>query len=303
MSARIAARRCPARPCPLWRQARQPHRPGRHGRAAPAAGAALPVPAGRTKSSAPPPAGRRHGLCRAAARQAQAARTGAKAAPTKPAKPSRAPARGRDRAPARHHHPAGREAGRSGRSREPPKPSQGRSGRWTWRPTSRRASAQRGAGPSEQPAEESEATRGNRNALANIAAANGRSQGDDRNDTGGMFTVTEQDLQQRRPEVPRLEPELQAALAAAGDGGAGQRAATSRRPIVKKMIEMIRKEKTGDFDWDSHRLQRVVTMSARPQDTAELRPSCSRKCSRVPSAARQKGHGPVAERAAFRRQR
>ena len=40
--------------------------------------------------------------------------------------------------------------------------------------------------------------------------------------------------------------------------------------IVKKMIELIRKEKTGDFEWDSHRLQRVVTMSARPQDTAEL---------------------------------
>ena len=37
-----------------------------------------------------------------------------------------------------------------------------------------------------------------------------------------------------------------------------------------KMIELIRKEKTGDFDWDSHRLQRVVKMSARPQDEAEL---------------------------------
>ena len=40
--------------------------------------------------------------------------------------------------------------------------------------------------------------------------------------------------------------------------------------IVNKMIELIRKEKTGDFEWDSHRLQRVVTMSARPKDTAEL---------------------------------
>jgi hypothetical protein len=40
--------------------------------------------------------------------------------------------------------------------------------------------------------------------------------------------------------------------------------------IVKKMIELIRKEKTGDFEWDSHRLNRVVTLSARPQDTQEL---------------------------------
>jgi hypothetical protein len=40
--------------------------------------------------------------------------------------------------------------------------------------------------------------------------------------------------------------------------------------IVKKMIEIIRKEKTGDFEWDSHRLGKVVTLSARPQDTKEL---------------------------------
>ena len=29
-------------------------------------------------------------------------------------------------------------------------------------------------------------------------------------------------------------------------------------------------EKTGDFEWDSQRLNKVVTMSARPQDTEEL---------------------------------
>jgi hypothetical protein len=40
--------------------------------------------------------------------------------------------------------------------------------------------------------------------------------------------------------------------------------------VVKKMIELIRREKTGDFEWDSHRLGRVVTMSARVQDTAQL---------------------------------
>ena len=36
------------------------------------------------------------------------------------------------------------------------------------------------------------------------------------------------------------------------------------------MIELIRKEKTGDFEWDSHRLGKVITMSARVKDTAEL---------------------------------
>lgn len=41
--------------------------------------------------------------------------------------------------------------------------------------------------------------------------------------------------------------------------------------IVDKVIDVIREEKTGDFIWESHRLGRDVTLSARPQDTAELR--------------------------------
>ncbi len=40
--------------------------------------------------------------------------------------------------------------------------------------------------------------------------------------------------------------------------------------IVRRMIELIRTHYSGDFNWDSHRLGRVVVMSARPQDTAEL---------------------------------
>jgi hypothetical protein len=40
--------------------------------------------------------------------------------------------------------------------------------------------------------------------------------------------------------------------------------------IIRKMIEMIRGHYKGDFNWQSHRLNRVVVMSARPQDNAEL---------------------------------
>lgn len=36
------------------------------------------------------------------------------------------------------------------------------------------------------------------------------------------------------------------------------------------MIEIIREQKPGDFVWESHRLHRNVTMSARPEDTAQL---------------------------------
>jgi hypothetical protein len=40
--------------------------------------------------------------------------------------------------------------------------------------------------------------------------------------------------------------------------------------MVRRMIELIREYYSGDFRWESHRLDRVVTLSARPQDTAGL---------------------------------
>jgi hypothetical protein len=36
------------------------------------------------------------------------------------------------------------------------------------------------------------------------------------------------------------------------------------------MILLIREYYSGDFKWESHRLQRVVTLSARPEDQAGL---------------------------------
>lgn len=40
--------------------------------------------------------------------------------------------------------------------------------------------------------------------------------------------------------------------------------------IIRRMIELIRSHYTGDFSWDSHRVGHVVTLSARPKDSAEL---------------------------------
>jgi hypothetical protein len=40
--------------------------------------------------------------------------------------------------------------------------------------------------------------------------------------------------------------------------------------IVRKMIEMIRREYTGDFNWESQRLGRVIVLSARLNDNAGL---------------------------------
>lgn len=40
--------------------------------------------------------------------------------------------------------------------------------------------------------------------------------------------------------------------------------------IIRKMITIIRREYNGDFNWESHRLDRVVVQSARLEDTAGL---------------------------------
>ena len=123
--------------------------------------------------------------------------------------------------------------------------------------------------PSEAVAEESENARANRIAMANIASANGRSRGDDRNETGGVFTLSHQTFNSAELKFRGWNPNFKRRWLQQLTVERGSEA-DIETAIVKKMIELIRKEKSGDFEWDSHRLQRVVKMSARVQDTAEL---------------------------------
>ena len=43
-----------------------------------------------------------------------------------------------------------------------------------------------------------------------------------------------------------------------------------RLVMIRKMISLIRQHYKGDFYWDSHRLNRTIVMSARPEDSAGL---------------------------------
>lgn len=121
---------------------------------------------------------------------------------------------------------------------------------------------------SDQPAEESQSAKGMRNALANIAAINGRG-GQDPNETGGVFSVTNKTFNSAEVKFRGWNPSFKrrwltdVTVERGGDPDI-------ETAIVKKMIELIRKEKNGDFEWESHRLNKVVTLSARPQDTQEL---------------------------------
>lgn len=119
------------------------------------------------------------------------------------------------------------------------------------------------------PAVESDNDRAIRVAKANIAGAQGRNSGADNEDSGGVFSIVNQTsfsaevkfkgwngnfkrnwLKQERVDIGN-EPDIESA-------------------IIKKMIQLIRAEKPGDFVWESHRLGRNVNLSARVEDTAEL---------------------------------
>ena len=121
--------------------------------------------------------------------------------------------------------------------------------------------------PSEE-SEESAASRGTRNAQANIASINGRG-GRDQDDTGGVFSVTNKTFNSADVKFRGWNQNFKRRwlTAVTVERGSYPDIETA---IVKKMIELIRKEKNGDFEWESHRLGKVITMSARPKDEQEL---------------------------------
>ena len=43
-----------------------------------------------------------------------------------------------------------------------------------------------------------------------------------------------------------------------------------QRAVARRMIELIREYHTGDFNWESYRLGRVVVLSSRPEDSKGL---------------------------------
>ena len=128
---------------------------------------------------------------------------------------------------------------------------------------------QRGARTDSDAPQESDEARGMRNALANVAAANGRSR-DDSNESGGVFSITNKTFHSADVKFRGWNPSFKRRWLTQVTVEIGN-APDIETAIVMKMIELIRKEKTGDFEWDSHRLNRVVTMSARPEDTEQLK--------------------------------
>lgn len=152
---------------------------------------------------------------------------------------------------------------------QPPAPQEDMSSMIAKKQAQRAAQRAADAPPTDNPAaEESEGDRANRIARANIAGAQGATSGQ-KDDGGGVFDIKNKtyrsaDLKFRGWNGNFKRTWSQQVTVERGDNPDIETA------VVKKMIELIRKEKPGDFVWESHRLGRNVPLSARPADEAEL---------------------------------
>jgi outer membrane biosynthesis protein TonB len=137
---------------------------------------------------------------------------------------------------------------------------------------SRRRARQQSASPPAPSApaavEESETARANRIAAANLGLGSKPSFGEDR--TGGgvfqlrrvsfdsaeyLFYGWNADIRRDTTQVITVRRGLQPDI---------------RRAVVRSMMEIIRRHEQGDFLWESRRLGRNVSLSARPADDAGL---------------------------------
>ncbi len=116
----------------------------------------------------------------------------------------------------------------------------------------------------------------------NLATLRDRGEG-----VGGVFQVLRKGVRTAefafngwRPDANRSWREV--IEVDAGPGGDVEKA------IVRRMIELIRTHYNGDFQWESHRLERVVTLSARVQDTEGLEEFMIREFFGSPGFARSR---------------
>lgn len=116
------------------------------------------------------------------------------------------------------------------------------------------------------PPAENEAERGNRIARENIASAQKRNE---RGNTGGVFEIRHVGYRNaefvfRGWSINSHRNALQLIEVEQGSE------ADIRVAVIKRMIDIIRTKKEGDFIWESQRLGRLVTLSARVEDTVGL---------------------------------
>jgi hypothetical protein len=111
--------------------------------------------------------------------------------------------------------------------------------------------------------------RANRIARENVAFSQKHGPGAERDDSGGLFQLRNVGLNHAEFLFRGWNTNFRrnwSQMVAVDQGGE----LDIETAVVKKMIEIIRSKKSDDFIWDSHRLGKEVTLSARPEHSREL---------------------------------
>ena len=118
---------------------------------------------------------------------------------------------------------------------------------------------------------ESDDQRANRIAKANIAAQQrSASPGQDQSQSGGIFEMKHTGLHEAEFVFNGWNKDFRRKNGKTYEVKQGNNP-DIRIAVVRQMIEIIREQQPGDFEWYSHRLKgRSVIMSARPKDQKEL---------------------------------
>jgi hypothetical protein len=121
--------------------------------------------------------------------------------------------------------------------------------------------------PDDVPPDQDARPQGDEVARANIARSIAQARG--HNGAGGVFQITHMGTREASFLFRGWDHDSRAGLRELVQVDAGPNG-NVEDAIVRKMIEIIRKYQPGDFSWNSHRLGRVVTLSARREDNAGL---------------------------------
>jgi hypothetical protein len=122
---------------------------------------------------------------------------------------------------------------------------------------------------SDAPPAETEAERRNRIIAANLGLNRTPTFGYDPTNAGGLFQVREVNYDDAVFYFYGMDHDINRAARQRIEVRRGSNP-DIRIAVVRKMIEIIRENVSGDFMWESHRLGKNVQMSARPADNAQL---------------------------------
>jgi hypothetical protein len=119
------------------------------------------------------------------------------------------------------------------------------------------------------PPEEDENARANRIAAANLGLGRKQDFGSDPNRGGGVFSIRRMSYDYAEFMFFGWNKDIGRNAAQVIEVRKGNNS-DIRIAVVRRMIAIIREHEQGDFLWESRRLDRNVTLSARPRDTAGL---------------------------------